>query len=96
MGRDFAGEIARSHARFDFSSSYEVVEVATAFPELLDYVLYEQTGTVTRIWLTYGRHRGREARWRWEVPPPSSHRKLGHYHAPLKALDNILGYFYGG
>ena len=49
MGRDFAGEIARSHARFDFSSSYEAVEVATAFPELLDYVSHKQTSIVTRM-----------------------------------------------
>ena len=96
MGRDFAGEIARSHARFDFSSSYEAVEVATAFPELLDCGAHEQVSTMTRSGLTYGRHVGREARWGWEVPPPSGHGKLGHYHALLRALYNILGYFYGG
>ena len=41
MGSDFAGEIARSHARFDLSSSYEAVDAAaTAFPELLDYMVH--------------------------------------------------------
>lgn len=33
IGRDFAGEMAKSQARFSFSEAYEAEAAATAFPE---------------------------------------------------------------
>ena len=49
IGRDLAGENARSHARFDLSSSYEAVAAATAFPELLAYAGYKRAMKSTCI-----------------------------------------------
>ena len=73
MGSDFAGEIARSHARFDLSSSYEAVDAAaTALPELLDYMVHVKSICVL-IKIQTGTYGGRCNRktWRWGKMPPS-------------------------